>query len=37
MRIQVKNIFIYIVDGVRAVAWQQCKQSLNDFRQRGGC
>ena len=36
MQIRAKNIFIYIVEGVPAVAWQQCKQSLNDARQREG-
>ena len=32
-----KYIFMYIVEGVHAVAWQQCKQSLNNIRQREGC
>ena len=36
-RIRAKNVFIYIVEGVRDVAWQQCKRSLNDVREREGC
>ena len=28
---------IYIDEGVRPVAWQQCKHSLFDFREREGC
>ena len=35
-RIRAKNIS-YIVEDVRPVAWQQCKQSLNYVRQREGC
>ena len=31
-----KNKSIFIVEGVRVVAWQQCKQSVNDVRQREG-
>ena len=30
-------IFIYIDEGVRPVAWQQCKHSLFDVREREGC
>ena len=30
-------IYIYIDEDVRSVAWQQCKHSLNDVRQREGC
>ena len=26
-----------IIEGVHAVAWQQCKRSLNDIKQREGC
>ena len=30
-------IYIYIDEGVRPVAWQQCKHSLFDVREREGC
>ena len=30
-------IHIYIDEGVRPVAWQQCKHSLFDVREREGC
>ena len=46
-RIRAKNIFktiyiyiyiyIYIDEGVRSVAWQQCKHSLFDVRERESC
>ena len=29
--------YIYIVEDVRVVSWQQCKQSMNDVRQKEGC
>ena len=29
--------YIYIVADVRVVAWQQCKQSMNDVRQGESC
>ena len=32
-----RYIFIYIDEGVRPVAWQQCKHSLFDVREREGC
>ena len=32
-----KYIYIYIDEGVRPVAWQQCKHCLYDVRQREGC
>ena len=31
------NIYIYIDEGVRPVAWQQCKHSLFDVRERESC
>ena len=31
------DIYIYIDEGVRPVAWQQCKHSLFDVRDREGC
>ena len=32
-----KQLYIYIDEGVRPVAWQQCKHSLFDVREREGC
>ena len=32
-----QRIYIYINEGVRPVAWQQCKHSLFDVREREGC
>ena len=34
---QLRYMFIYIDEGVRPVAWQQCKHSLFDVREREGC
>ena len=31
------SIYVSFIEGVCAVAWQQCKGSLNDVRQREGC